>query len=293
MNEYAGSTYIGVVGPEQDYSEAWRSIVGLSTRPNDSRPNFYAGTKGYELRQLHLKNFISSTEHDFILMLDHDMVFPADTLERLRSHKLPYVSGLYMRRQYSPIAPIWFEDNPAGDWPQKPYMKDPERGQLHKIAASGWGCVLIHREVILAVRALLHGEWEVIEDDMDVWPYDLNKVIRSLRMLERLAGRPLSRALERPIRQHVNILSEQIRPLRGTKDPIGSDIRFPFFAKHAGYQLWGDPDVRPNHMLHYQLSPDDFTTTDDEYRAELLTQTDKKVGDARQVWREIVGGLGS
>ena len=53
------------------------------------------------------------------------------------------------------------------------------------------------------------------------------------------------------------------RLLRGAKtDSIGSDIRFPFFAREAGYTLMGDPDVRPQHMLNYPLAVEDHMAQD-------------------------------
>lgn len=290
MGQYEGTVYTGVVGPESDYSEAWRSIVGMVRRSGDSQPNFYTGTKGYELRQLHVNKFLESG-HDFLLMLDHDMIFAKDTLERLRSHKLPYVSGLYMRRQYAPIAPIWFEDNPDGEWPAAPFTVDPELGRLHKIGASGWGCILVHREVILAVRAMLKGEWEIIEDDMDLWPYDIRKVLDAVKWVKAISRRPLTPAIGPYLQKYADILAEELRPLRGTKDTIGSDIRFPFFAKQAGYQLWGDPDVRPGHILYYPLTPEDYSSTSDEYKAEMIQNNSRKVAEARAQWRRVVRGL--
>lgn len=226
---YNGTCYIGVVGPDTIPAAAILSIMNITRRPGDAPPELRMATKGYEARQMHIQRFLE-TGHDWILMLDHDMLFEPDTLERLRSHGLPYVSGLYMRRRHNPILPVWFQPY-DGTFPFRRFTAVPERGRLHPIGASGWGCILIHREVIEKTRPILKGEWEVIEDDMDVWPYDLDAV---------LAGR------------------EQIRPLTRRSQPVGSDVRYPFYALQAGYQLMGDPDVRPAHILDYPLSPDDY-----------------------------------
>ena len=229
-NKYTGSVYIGVAGPETGPITCFVSIVNINKRDGDEGPLFASATKGYEVRQNHINDFMES-EHDFILLLDHDMLFEPDTLERLRSHEKPYVSGYYLRRQHAPMYSVWYQQF-NGDWPHSIYLEDPERGKLHKIGASGWGCVLIHRDVIEATREILKGEQEVLEDDMDVWPYDLGAVMRG---------------------------EEKIRPLRVVKDSvIGSDIRYPFYAKEAGFQLYGDPDVRPHHMISYPLSADDY-----------------------------------
>lgn len=284
--EYTGSAYIGVVGPEIDYGEAWRSVMHIVRRQGDELPAFFTGTKGYELRQLHINKFMES-HHAFLLMLDHDMIFPADTLERLRNHKLPYVSGLYMRRQYDPIAPIWFENNPRGLWPAEPMTRDPERGQLHKIGASGWGCILIHREVIQNTRGILKGEPEVIEDDMDVWPYDLTRITGAIKGLRELVDTaPGKRTLLPALAHHTTTLEGELRPLRGRNDAVGSDIRYPYYAKAAGYQLWGDPDVKCGHILQYPLGPDDFTGAGSDFVDRLHKSSTRRVRKARRDWRQ-------
>jgi len=267
---YDGTCYIGVVGPENEIGECRDSIEAIERRNYDSRIIPCRATKGYEARQQHLNNFIQS-KHDFILLLDHDMIFPPDTLERLRSYRLPFVSGYYLRRRYQPIAPVWFEYPKVNRLPYKPMVYDPEctavdpaTGQtlprLHKLGASGWGCILVHREVVLAVQEILKGEDEVIEDDMDVWPYDLGAVMKAISALEGLAeAKHKPEVLYPALREHVGTLRKEIRVLRGVKDAMGSDLRFAFFAREAGYTLYGDPGVRCGHSLNYPLHPDDFT----------------------------------
>ena len=240
--QYEGRAYIGVVGPDTIPVHAVISIMNIERRPGDAAPRFQMATKGYEARQMHINQFLAS-EHDWILLLDHDMIFPADTLERLRSHGKPYVTGLYMRRRHSPMLPVWYEPY-TGEWPMMPFTADPARGRLHELGASGWGCILLHRAVIEGTRPFLGGEQEVIEDDMDVWP---------------ATG----------------------EPLRGTKDIVGSDIRYPVYARQAGYILYGDPDVRPSHIMQYPLSPDDYTGTPVEIRDNWASTSRRQVLDAR------------
>lgn len=253
--------YIGVVGGEWEHGPCRDSIHNLTIRPGDSI-RYVRGTKGYESRQTHFNIFMAGT-HDYMLLLDHDMIFPEDTLERLRSHQLPYVSGFYMRRRYAPIVPVWFHPW-EGAWPFRPYLEIPESGRLHEIGASGWGCILIHRQVIEDTRKILKGEPDVIEDDMDVWPYDLAAVLRG---------------------------EEQLRPLRGQKDPVGSDIRYPFYAVHAGYQLVGDPDVSCGHIIHYPLAITDYPGVTPERFAEVLEQERQAFAGLRQAWQEQIEAL--
>lgn len=255
--EYTGSAYIGIVGSEIELGEARDSIHNIIRRDGDSNPVFARGTKGYEARQTHINKFLESN-HDFILLLDQDMKFKPDTLEKLRGHRLPFVSGLYMRRDYQPLAPVWHRPF-TGKWPLEPWIGPIEKGRLHPIGASGWGCILIHREVIEATRKILHGEWEVFEDDMDVWPYDLRQILAAIKGLRSLlAERPGMSTLLPTLEQHTRTLEGQIRPLRADRDRIGSDIRFAWYATQAGYPLMGDPDVRPGHFCEYPFSADDY-----------------------------------
>ena len=239
---YDGTVYIGVVGPDMIPVQAVISIMNIQRRPGDAAPRFQMATKGYEARQIHINQFLDS-EHDWILLLDHDMIFPGDTLERLRSHGRPYVSGLYMRRRHSPMLPVWYEPY-MGEWSMMPFTADPERGRLHELGASGWGCILIHRTVIEETRFFLGGEWEVIEDDMDVDP---------------VTG----------------------EVLLGTKKPVGSDLRYPMFARRAGFVLYGDPDVRASHILSYPLSPDDYSGTPQLIRDQWASEIRRQVLELR------------
>jgi hypothetical protein len=272
MKEYTGGVYVAVTEGETQYGAARDSVQNMRLRNGDDGPNFGRGTKGYEARQQHLDNFLES-KCDFILFLDGDQVFPADCLERLRGHKLPYVSGLYMRRDYQPIAPIWFKPF-SGRFPYEPWLDPIERGKLHHIGASGWGCVLVHREVILAVRAILKGEPEIIEDDMDIYPYDLGEVTKSIQAIRSLvAEKPSMSTLLPALDYHSTILESQMQPLRVDKGPVGSDIRFPFYAMKAGYKLMGDPDCRCGHILNYPLGPDDYDQIPEAVREQVRSVT--------------------
>lgn len=274
----SGTVYIGVVGPETDIGECRDSIQQIETPPG-SVLWFGRGTKGYEARQSHVNRFIGS-EHEWLLMLDHDMVYAPDTLTRLLAHSahgVQYVSGYYLQRRFRPLIPVWFHPS-GGEWPLRPFLEEPESGKLHALGASGWGCILVHREVVEGVRkTVLKGEWDVVEDDMDVWPYDLKVVMKALHEGD------------------IETLRREIRPLRGQFDrqPIGSDLRYPVLAAAAGYQLWGDPDVRPGHMVRYPLVMSDYTAQPAATYAALLRDADEATGRGRELWsahmRELAG----
>lgn len=239
--------------------------MNIDRRDGDGVPTFIFATKGYESRQMHIDRFLSS-DHDWLLLLDGDMVFPADALERLRSRGVKFISGYYLRRSYERPLPVWY---PYPDDPEsfdlQLWVDPPARGRLHKLAASGWGCILLHRDVVLATRALMAPERDVIEDDMDVWPFDAAELLQTVTELDQAltAG-----DFDAARRRSADIRS-LVRPLRLKTDPVGSDLRYPFFARQAGYDLFGDPDVRCGHMIEYPLDAADYDALSDEQRARI------------------------
>lgn len=256
--EYEGSVYIGVVGSEFELGTARDSIQAIERRYGDSQIYFARGTKGIETREAHLNKFLDS-HHDFILMLDGDMYFPPDILEKLRRHKKPYVSGIYMRRQIDPITPIWFK--PGKPFPKELFLDFPDLtdGILYELGASGWGCILMHRDVVLAVKGLLMGEPLVYEAPMELYPYDLGLIMSCLNQLNKLVASEESYEILRPAyTAYIEALTDEIRPLRGLKTNIGSDIRFPHYARLAGFKLYGDPNAQCGHYIQYPLSFSDY-----------------------------------
>lgn len=248
--------YIAISGSEMEYPDARDSIQLIQRREGDSHLNFIRATKGYESRQAHITKFME-TDFDYILFLDADHVFPRHTLERLRSHGLPFVSGFYVRRRYDLVAPVWYEPY-KGVLPLAIWSAQVEPDGLYEIGASGWGCLLVHRDVITAVRSVCKGEWEVLEDDMDIMPYDLRVVLGSIRGLRRWVNTPAEHRTTEDAEAHVAALEREIVPLSYVKNPTGSDVRFAVFAKMAGYQLIGDAGVNARHIVDYPIGLGDY-----------------------------------
>ena len=86
---------------------------------------------------------------------------------------------------------------------------------------------------------------------MDVYPYDIETMFRLIGILNRTNNMEL-------MKKAAEALKREFRPLRGLKDNVGSDVRFPFFAKQAGYDLYLNPDVQPGHTIQYYVSGDDY-----------------------------------
>lgn len=290
--EYTGSVYLAVTEGDQQYGVCRDSIDKILLRPGDEGPTFARGTKGFASRQAHLNNWYEHTKHDFILFLDGDQIFPQNTAERLRFHKLPFVSGYYMRRDYDPILPVWFEPF-TGFFPYLVVVDPVAPDTLYELGASGWGCMLLHREVIDAVRPILKGEPEIIEDDMDVWPYDLRQIMGAIGGLRKLCeSKPDTVNLYPALGAHVDTLEREIRPLRVDKKTIiGSDIRFPFYARQAGYKLFGDSGVSCGHMVNYPVSLENWTQTPDETRANLKKIRDRNTAKERRQLKEAKAAL--
>lgn len=292
--KYEGSVYVGVVGSEDENGQCRDSILNIQLRNGDSLPRPIRATKGYEARQMHLDSFMNETQHAFILLLDSDMTFPVHTLERLRSHGKPYISGLYMRRRFLPVAPVWFEAGQKDVLTKRWFTRVWEDNTLYPLGASGWGCVLIHRDVIVATRAILKGEKEILEDDMDVYPYNLELVMSSIRGLESLAKIDTkdTALTQLALKEYSKTLSREIRPLSGQKSNInGSDVRFPFFARQAGYQLYGDTGVSCGHMLNYPLMPDDYRFGNPDAIKELDKEVNKLCATESKKQRDNVARL--
>lgn len=276
---YSGSVYLGVVGSDAEYGEARDSIEAIARRPGDSALVYVRATKGYEARQFHINQFIDS-HHEFLFLMDSDMAFKPDALERLRRHGLPYVSGFYMRRNYASLGPVWYRPY-TGVFPLEPWVGEVPQGKLHKIGASGWGCLLVHRAVILGVRELLKGEWEVLEDDMDIYPYDLENIMGAINGLQKLIEEGVTHRV--PIQAYINILREEIRPFRCDRENVGSDIRFPVFASMAGFQLMGDPDTVAGHVVNYPLCLSDYNAVPRERVYEVGKAQRREVNRQRKL----------
>jgi len=245
-----GTCYIGAVGGEIEPCNAVLSIAQLKRRDGDSEVNVSMQTKGYVGSEWHVQRFLTETKHDFIFLMDMDMQFAPLTLEALRKHGRAFVSGFYTRREL-PTFPVWYEEQPLEMWPQTPVLRVPEVGRLHRIGGTGWGCALIHRRVFEAVGKLLKGQGFVREDPMAVYPFDLEAVLRG---------------------------EEKLRPLTGDWDVVGSDVRFCWFARKAGFTIWGDPDVRAGHIVNTPIGYAEFATNTEALAALQRIYTEQLPG---------------
>jgi hypothetical protein len=105
---------------------------------------------------------------EWLFFLDSDVIPPPDAILRLVAHKQPIVSGLYYRRN-NPLAPVMLRNTPQG----RTWVVDYKVPDLMEVDFVGSGCLLIHRDVLLAMPPVLPNtnanrwfEWTVDRDDL-------------------------------------------------------------------------------------------------------------------------------
>ena len=116
------------------------------------------------------------------------------------------------------------------------------------------------------------------------------KYVLPLRMMEAIQGikeleetKPPARVLRAALKEYSAILNKEFRPLRGGKhDIVGSDIRYGFYARQAGYTLMGDSGIVCGHMTNYPLTLNNWMEADDAYRAKVGEEWRKHILEERK-----------
>ena len=97
---------------------------------------------GYAVDQV--RNLIASwvvNGYDYLFAVDHDVVFPKDTLKKLLSHDKPLVSGVYRQRLEPQMIELYNLDFTRMSASQL-------TGSLQQIGGCGFGCVLVKKQVL-------------------------------------------------------------------------------------------------------------------------------------------------
>jgi hypothetical protein len=199
------NVFVAGVSSETQYVKAQDSYHELIGREGDDRAHIF-GSPGWSARIDLCDEFLRRKEFDALLMVDMDMIIPADGLEKLRAWDRDIVSGHYFARDTSPIRSVCTIEKDGKEWPM---MEIPKEG-LHKIINTGMGFVLIKREVIENV-AKLRNIYHPFA------PGPIPELFPDGRM-------------------------------------VGQDVRFYFYARILGYQLWLDASVRCLHGCTIWLS---------------------------------------
>ena len=180
-----------------------------------------AYTRGDQSRTALWEDFKGS-DAEWILFVDGDQSIPDYALRRLLSHKKKCVSALYFRRQWDPVVPIAFKDDPTFQWPMMPLYDYPRGNRLIKCGATGFGCWLIHKQVLLDAHKMM----------LEEAGYDV----------------PL-------------ISDGQMKEVIPDARRIGADLRLSYYIRRAGYDIWLDCGLPIGHYMDYAVGEEDYWRT--------------------------------
>jgi hypothetical protein len=182
---------------------------------HDSRLTGYIGSRGLYLAEQRcnmVRQFLD-TDCAWLWMVDGDIVFPEDALDRLlavASEDRPIVAAAYWNEYANTCAVTWLIADDDGFHPVVRLPEDPDRGEIAEISACGMGCTLIHRSVFETLAAK-HAD--------DPWPWFGHDIINNGSGPER----------------------------------IGEDLTFCSRAKLAGFSVWGLPSLTVEHVKAHQM----------------------------------------
>jgi len=152
---------VGVPTVDWMYSESAEALMNLrQTLPPGSQMRFMpqsASSIGAKRTGL-VENLLATPAPqagiprlEWLLQCDSDMIPPLATVLRLLSHNLDIVAGLYVARQ-PPYAPCvqWIDDRGEPTW--QPPIGTSTAAPV-RVAAVGFGCVLVKRHVFETIGA--------------------------------------------------------------------------------------------------------------------------------------------
>lgn len=163
-----GGCMLAAVGHINSPQHSVASIERIRRRPGDSMPLYKSWTSGTLARQYHFDEFLGSDKAE-IFLLDTDMEYQADCLERLRSRGLPVASGLYMRRDAGePLPAAWVEPLDVDEFPPEP-LTDFPHDALIPVAAAGHGFLYLQRRVVEDLVSFFAGQPLMLRAPMPDW----------------------------------------------------------------------------------------------------------------------------
>lgn len=93
--------------------------------------------------------------YKWLMFIDDDTCVPSDAFERLSSHNLDIVSGLYYRRSQPIGHPVMLRETPQGTQ----FIDNFRPGEMVEADLVGAGCMLIHRRVFEQLSQTLGNRW--------------------------------------------------------------------------------------------------------------------------------------
>jgi hypothetical protein len=118
--------------------------------------NLMSGANVCKARNSLVSHFLA-TDSEYLLMVDSDMVFREDCVDRLVEHELPIVNGMYMQpNPDSSLYPCMYRHTVGTDRDQGMFTTvggDFPRGELIRVDAVGAGFMMVRRDVFEAIAA--------------------------------------------------------------------------------------------------------------------------------------------
>ena len=180
-------------------------------------------------RNMVVEKFLEFGQADWLWMVDSDMTFSPDTLERLLEYadpeKAPIVGGLcFVFDEHGEIQPTLFglagdENDPASLQVIRYHEWVPD--SMYQVAATGTGCLLVHRSVFQAMLAFTRPDGTQGFNDAFPWFQETSH-----------AGRPVS-----------------------------EDITFCWRAIQAGFPVYVNTSVQLGHIKSRVLTMESYFLT--------------------------------
>jgi glycosyl transferase family 2 len=159
---------VGYLSPSMSHSAFRESLLDLIVYDvayhrrivdGGGRLSIRAGSNLSAPRNALVRQFLAYGKADWLWIVDSDMTFPPDTLERLLEHadpdKAPIVGGLcFGYDEHGDVQPTLFglvaDDD--SDEPQVIRYHEWPPDAMFQVAATGAACLLVHKSVLEAIR---------------------------------------------------------------------------------------------------------------------------------------------
>lgn len=136
---------------------------------------------GYNIAQIRnlIAHFTIVNDYDYLLAVDSDMVLPGDTLVKLLNVDADVVTGVYRQRNIEYNIPEIYIHNNNGGVENIDIMKLNDSSDVIDIAACGFGCVLINKNILTTIGypQFVYKDAILMEDTVSEDVYFCNKVL--------------------------------------------------------------------------------------------------------------------
>ena len=118
---------------------------------------FEEGAEPTDFKRSHIVDYAMKNNFDWILWLDGDMSYPLDTFEKLISHNLPVVGGVYFTKH----CPHHIQGRVVKDGRCFEIAEFyPDSKDLIEVSLLGIGCLLEHISVFYKMLEVFKDEWK-------------------------------------------------------------------------------------------------------------------------------------